>query len=82
VIVPSKYLPPGRDLLSVGARIIEQLDEPLTVSELWERIRRSAAGAHLDTGYQWFVLGLSFAYAIRAVNYDRGVVSRRLEESE
>jgi hypothetical protein len=39
MILPSKHLPPSRALITIGADILSQLDEPRAISELWERVR-------------------------------------------
>lgn len=78
MIIPSKYLPPGRDLLTIGAIILEELRQPRTISELWERVRVRDARASLDTAYEWFVLAVTFSYAIGAIEMRKGVLSRRV----
>ena len=68
MILPTKHLPPERCLMSVGAQIILQLDRPQTVSELWVRLSRSYSGGWAPS-FEWFVLSLSWLYAVRAVSY-------------
>jgi hypothetical protein len=41
MILPGKHLRQDRALLTVGAEILIHLDEPRTVSELWERVRQA-----------------------------------------
>jgi hypothetical protein len=80
MILPGKHLREDRALLSVGGEILAHLDEPRTVSELWERVRiaraeRPAASLSFD----WFVLSLNLLYAISAVELGNGVISARTE---
>lgn len=76
MILPTKYLPQERALLTIGGDILAQLGEPLTVSELWERVR--AAGTTSDRmaalSFDWFILALNLLYAVSAIAYKNGVV--------
>jgi hypothetical protein len=80
VILPTKYLPNDRALLSVGAEILAQLEEPRTVSELWECVRGARAEriAATPLSFDWFVLALNLLYAVSAVEYREGVVQREV----
>jgi len=79
VILPAKHLRHDRALLDVGADILAELGESRTVSELWERVR-IARGARPGLGslsFDWFVLSLSFLYAVSALDLAAGVISLR-----
>jgi hypothetical protein len=78
VILPTKYLPHDRALLSVGAEILAQLKEPRTVSELWERVRedRNSIITASPISFDWFVLALNLLYAVTAIEYRNGVLRR------
>lgn len=77
MILPSKHLPPSRALVNVGSEILSQLDEPLAVSELWERVRTARAGrpGEAQLSFDWFVLALTFLHAIFAVEMRDGLVT-------
>jgi hypothetical protein len=77
VILPAKHLRHDRALLGVGAEILVELAEPRTVSELWERVRLARGTKAAPLSFDWFVLSLSFLYAIAAVDYIEGVISAR-----
>jgi hypothetical protein len=81
MILPAKHLRQDRALLGVGAEILCHLDEARTVSELWERVRgaRVIAQAATPLSFDWFVLSLSFLYAMGAIDFARGIVSLRME---
>jgi hypothetical protein len=81
MILPGKHLRQDRALLSVGAEILVHLDEPRTVSELWERVRegRNAAAALAPLSFDWFILALNLLYAICALDFADGIVSIRSE---
>ena len=80
MILPTKYLPHDRALLSVGAEILTQLMEPRTVSELWECVRedRNKRVAATPLSFDWFVLALNLLFAVSAIEYSNGVVRREV----
>jgi hypothetical protein len=81
MILPGKHLRQDRALLSVGAEILVHLDEPRTVSELWERVRqRRFSGSTLaPLSFDWFILSLNLLYAICVLDFSDGIVSTRAE---
>jgi hypothetical protein len=78
MILPAKHLRQDRSLLALGGRILAELDEPRSVSELWERARNVTHAANRDfehvLSFDWFVLSLSFLYAISAIELRRGIL--------
>lgn len=40
MILPTKHLREDRALITVGAELLKLLDEPKTVSHLWDEVRR------------------------------------------
>ena len=77
MILPAKHLRHDRALLGVGAEILVELGEPRTVSELWERVRLARGTKAAPISFDWFVLSLSFLYAVTAVDYNEGIVTVR-----
>jgi hypothetical protein len=79
MILPSKHLPQDRALLTVGAVILRNLPQPLTVSALWESLSRSAAASKssLPLRYDAFVLALDLLFIIGAVELLDGLLVRR-----
>jgi len=65
--------------LDLGAEILSELGESRTVSELWERVRtaRATKSGLGPLSFDWFVLSLSFLYAVAALNLSSGVISFR-----
>lgn len=74
MILPAKHLKPDRALLGIGGEILAVIEGEYTVSELWEHVqaRRSTQASPLS--YDWFILSLSFLYAIGAINYEQGLI--------
>jgi hypothetical protein len=73
MILPSKHLSEDRALITIGAEVLRQLDQPKTVSRLWAELKR---GQHAAITYDWFVLGLDLLYTIGVVEFSRGRVAR------
>jgi hypothetical protein len=74
MILPGKHLRHDRAILGVGAEILAKLDQPRTVSELWEHVHLARGPKATPISFDWFVLTLSFLYATSAVEYVGGVV--------
>lgn len=79
MILPTKRLPEDRALLVVGAQVLDLLDESKTVSRLWDELKlsREPMLGYTHLPYEWFVLALSFLFAIGAIDFHRGRLSRR-----
>jgi hypothetical protein len=81
MILPSKHLSQDRALLTVGARILQHLSQPKTVSALWEELPRQNATGR-DTApplrYDGFVLTLDLLFLIEAVELQDGLLTRRM----
>lgn len=74
MILPTKRISSDRALLTVGARVIELLDQPKTVSRLWSEYRTE----HNDEiSYDWFVLALDLLYMMGAIERSNGLISLR-----
>lgn len=75
MILPTKGVEPRKALLSVGAVALRHLDEPKTVSRLWNDVRsdiENPAGFTFD----WFVLALDLLFAMGAIHYSGGQIGR------
>ena len=77
MILPAKHLRHDRALLGIGAELLAQLSEPHTVSELWERTRFARSEKAAPITFDWFILAMSFLYAIAAIDYTDGVVAAK-----
>lgn len=49
MILPTKHLREDRALITVGAELLKLLDEPKTVSRLWDEIQRTRAERPAET---------------------------------
>lgn len=78
MILPTKHLRSDRSLLAVGGEVLLILDEPKTVSRLWEEFSstRSRAASRAPVSYDWFVLSLDVLFILGAVEFGGGRVVR------
>ncbi len=78
MILPTKHIRPERALLSIGAEILGCLREPMTVSRVWDtlRKRRGKTPEPAPITYDWFVLALNLLFIVKAVNFDNGVLRK------
>jgi hypothetical protein len=78
MILPAKHLAADRALLTLGARVLMALEEPKTVSALWDRFRlKRIDNPHQSPlSYDWFVLSLNLLFMVGAVTYRQGLIVR------
>lgn len=72
MILPTKGITPDRSILAVGSDLLDLLDSPLSVSNLWSRYLnlRKQLGFERPVNFDWFVLTLDFLFSIGAINLD------------
>ena len=76
MILPSKHLSQDRALLSIGARILRQLQRPKTVSAIWDELSKTNEKTVIPTiGYNSFILALDLLYSMNAISLEDGVLS-------
>lgn len=77
MILPTKHLSQDRAILKLGGDILAQLTSGRTVSELWEAIKRHRTAQALPpVPFDWFVLALSFLFAVNAIELQHGVLEK------
>jgi hypothetical protein len=75
MILPTKGVEPRKALLSIGAMALCYLDEPKTVSRLWNDIRGDTSDPTTIT-FDWFILALDLLYAINAIEQSDNLLNR------
>jgi len=76
MILPSKHLSQQRALLSVGAKVLQHLQIPKTVSAIWEELTKADDDKVLSNmGYNSFILTLDLLYSISAIEMEDGLLS-------
>jgi hypothetical protein len=76
MILPTKKLKPENSLVYVGGTLLGLLDEPKTVSRLWEEFQHQRT-KHLgidacDIPFDWFVLALNLLHLLGAIDLAAG----------
>jgi hypothetical protein len=80
MILPTKGIPPDRALLTVGGEILRRLDEPKTVSRVWDELRRVRTPLAPRLTFDWFILALDLLWLVGAVEFDKGRLTRAAVE--
>lgn len=78
MILPTKRITKDRSLLGIGTEILTLLDEPKTVSRLWDEFisRKLNKTSTLLVTYDWFILSLDVLYMLNAIRLEKGVLRR------
>lgn len=81
MILPSKHLSQDRALLTVGARLLELLARPKTVSALWEEVSyptfTTSNGQGATLRYDAYILTLDLLFLMGAIELRGGLLSRK-----
>jgi hypothetical protein len=80
MILPSKHFSQDRALLTVGARILQDLAQLKTISALWEELPLQNAAGRNDAPplrYDRFVLALDLLFLSGAIEIQDGLLTRR-----
>lgn len=67
MILPTRHIAIEASLVAIGARVLQELSQPLTVSDLWKRLRDEEGVVTFDR----FCLALTFLHALNLVEQDR-----------
>jgi hypothetical protein len=76
MIQPTKGISVDRALLTVGAQILQQLDQPTTVTAAWHSLKdwRLKSGFQANLSYSWFILALDVLHALNILRYEDGLL--------
>ena len=72
MILPTKHISQTESLIGVGATLLRHLDEPRTVSALWERVRHEV---NVGT-FERFVLAADLLHLLGAIAITDGLIVR------
>ena len=79
MILPSKHLSQDRALLTVGAHILQNLEQPKTVSALWEELTQGLKETKklaMLLRYDNFVLTLDLLFFMGTIELVDGLMRR------
>ncbi len=75
MILPSKHIPEDQALLGVGAVILQYLDQPQTVTSLWDKVRfEGTVGT-----FERFVMALDLLYITGLIILSQGMIRRHVQ---
>ena len=77
MILPKKHLSLSESLFGFGAFLLQQLDTPTTVDDLWEYYKDSYANKKylIKFTFDQFIMALDYLYIIGAIKQDeRGML--------
>ncbi len=81
MILPSKKLRPENSLIYIGGKLLAVLDEPKTVSRVWEEFMNMHTKDQSvnvpEITYDWFVLTLDLLFLLGAIELSQGRLHRR-----
>ncbi|HXQ20028.1 MAG TPA: ABC-three component system middle component 6 [Candidatus Acidoferrales bacterium] len=72
MILPTKGIAADRALLSVGAGVLRLLDEPKTVSRVWDEMRRAQPTSSVSVTFDWFVLAMDLLCVLGTIDLEKG----------
>jgi ABC-three component (ABC-3C) system Middle Component 6 len=72
MIAPDKHVSLESSLIGVGAAVLRQLRDPMTITGLWEACKTLPS---IKT-FQRFVLALDLLYLLGAINMEAGEIVR------
>ncbi len=73
MILPDKHVALPYSLLGVGAAILARVTKSMTISALWDAVRSVPE----VSAYSRFVLVLDLLYAVGALDFSNGLLSKR-----
>ena len=71
MILPTKHVSEAESLLGAGALLLNELDQPRTVTELWEAVRGDEIAS-----FDRFVLAAEMLYVIGVVDFRDGLLEK------
>lgn len=77
MILPGKHIKQDRALISIGGDILSVLKNRMSVSQLWTEVKRhrESRAESSPLSFDWFVLALTFLFAVSAVIMDGDEIS-------
>jgi len=76
MILPTKKLRSDNSLLYLGGIVLSIVNEPKTVSRVWEEFQRQRTQdlrlQACDVSFDWFVLALDLLHALGVLDFQQG----------
>ncbi|RYB01648.1 ABC-three component system middle component 6 [Lichenibacterium ramalinae] len=75
MILPDRNIAPDRALLTISGTLFEKLNEPTTISRLWDDTRETYRKKPI--AYSWFLLAVDLLFLMNLVWFDQDGLLRR-----
>jgi hypothetical protein len=72
MILPNKHISISRSFLGSGAIILEQMNQNITITALWNAVSDNSS---FDS-FEKFILTLDFLYMINAIQINEGLLQK------
>lgn len=80
MILPTKRISEERCLLGIGANILDLLENPKTVSRLWNDFKKQRKSHQIPiVTYDWFVMALDLLFILNTIDVEKGVLQRSVK---
>lgn len=76
MILPTKHSGFHRSLIFVGAKVIDILTEPKTISRIWDELKKDDNSDLNYLTYEWFILSIDLLYLLGLIKFQRGLIRR------
>lgn len=78
IILPTKRIKEENSLIGLGAILLDFLDRPKTVSQLWDKVKKRYIGADglSSIPFDWFILSLDLLFLINVINSQEGLITK------
>ena len=78
MLLPTKGISNDRAIITIGAELLEQLEIPMSVTDLWENyIQRITAKRKNYITFDWFSLALAFLFSLNLIEWSESAHLRR-----
>jgi len=78
MILPTKHSGFHRSLIFVGGKILSILNEPKTVSRIWDDLKNDNSRDVTYLTYEWFILSIDFLYLLDIIELRQGLVRMKI----
>lgn len=72
MILPTKHIPAEQSFLGIGAELLQFLQQPRTVSGLWDEVKDIACIGNFER----FILGMDMLFILGLVKFEDGKVTK------
>lgn len=81
MILPTKHIKVERSLVGIGHELLKLLHNDRSISDLWDEFRSefNQYFPKSPVNYEWFVITLDFLFVMGALQFENGVIKRRIK---